>query len=319
MSGEKLLRHRGVGHERGGGRGVLVETPAGRYVHPIVPSDLLVERPASIPDFYREAREYLLEHEAEHGLMLSVAFSTLIAPAESYWSLARARDGHVVAAALRTMPKVMLSREGAPGAMAALAEDARQAKFDSIIGPRQSLESFAAAFGGTWRSTHRHVLYECRSVQTPPVAPGKRFVVSPADRSQIADWIQAFSAEAIGDGATRDAAEALTDRHLRDGSMWLWRVDGAAVACAAAVGHTPHGIRVNAVYTAPEHRRRGYASALVGSLTRELLAGGRDFVFLYADARNPTANAIYQRIGYRQIAEAGELVLESQRPPHAAW
>ena len=274
-----------------------------------MPADLRVEHPASIPDFYTEARDYLLEHEAEHGLMLSVAFATLIAPAESYWSVVRARDGRVVAAALRTMPKMMLSREEgrAPGAMAALAEDARQANFDSIIGPRPSLEAFAAAYGGSWRPTQRHVLYECRAVHQVPIPRGERCVVSPADRSRVADWIQAFSAEAIGDGATRDAAKALTDRHLRDGSMWLWRVDGEPVACAAAVGRTPHGIRVNAVYTPPEHRRRGYASALVGSLTRELLEGGRSFVFLYADARNPTANAIYQRVGYRQIAEAGEL------------
>ena len=279
-----------------------------------MPADLRVEHPASIPDFYTEARDYLLEHEAEHGLMLSVAFATLIAPAESYWSVVRARDGRVVAAALRTMPKMMLSREdgGAPGAMAALAEDARQANFDSIIGPRPSLEAFAAAYGGSWRPTQRHVLYECRAVHQVPIPRGERCVVSPADRSRVADWIQAFSAEAIGDGATRDAAKALTDRHLRDGSMWLWRVDDEPVACAAAVGRTPHGIRVNAVYTPPEHRRCGYASALVGALTRELLEGGRDFVFLYADARNPTANAIYQRIGYRQIGEAGELVLENR-------
>lgn len=274
--------------------------------------DLVVERPASIPDFYSEAGEYLLRHEAEHGLMVSVASATLIPPADSYWSLVRARDGRVVAAALRTMPKMMLSREGAPGAMAALAEDARQATFDSIIGPWPSLESFAAAFGGSWRRTHRHVLYECRAVEVSSAPRGGRFVVTPADRSLMADWIQAFSAEAIGDGATREAAEALVDRHLRDGSMSLWRVDDEPVACAAAVGRTPHGIRVNAVYTPPEHRRRGYASALVGSLTRELLDGGCAFVFLYADAKNPTANAIYQRIGYRQIAEAGELALESR-------
>jgi len=188
-----------------------------------VPADLRVEHPASIPDFYTEARDYLLEHEAEHGLMLSVAFATLIAPAESYWSVVRARDGRVVAAALRTMPKMMLSREEgrAPGAMAALAEDARQANFDSIIGPRPSLEAFAAAYGGSWRPTQRHVLYECRAVHQVPIPRGERCVVSPADRSRVADWIQAFSAEAIGDGATRDAAKALTDRHLRDGSMWL--------------------------------------------------------------------------------------------------
>jgi predicted GNAT family acetyltransferase len=282
------------------------------YLPGIVLSDLRVERPASIPDFYAEVRDYLLEHEAEHGLMLSVASATLVAPAESWWSLARTQDGQVVAAALRTTPKLMLSRERTPGAVAALADDARQATFDSIIGPWPSLESFAAAFGGTWRPTHRHVLYECRAVHASLAPPGERVVVAPPDRSLIADWIQAFSAEAIGDGATRDAAEMLVDRHLRDRSMWVWRVDDEPVACAAAVGRTPHGIRLNAVYTPPERRRRGYASALVGSITRELLETGRDFVFLYADARNPTANAIYRRIGYRQIGEAGELVLESR-------
>jgi predicted GNAT family acetyltransferase len=94
--------------------------------------------------------------------------------------------------------------------------------------------------------------------------------------------------------------------------MWLWCVDEEPVACTAAVGRTPHGIRITSVYTPPSHRRRGYASALVASLTRELLEGGREFVFLYADRANPTANAIYQRIGYRLIAEAGEMVLEAR-------
>jgi predicted GNAT family acetyltransferase len=47
-------------------------------------------------------------------------------------------------------------------------------------------------------------------------------------------------------------------------------------------------------------------------LTNVLLASGRQFVFLYADQRNPTANAMYQRIGYRLIAEAGELALETR-------
>jgi predicted GNAT family acetyltransferase len=270
-------------------------------------SDLTVERPAAIPDFYKEVRGFLLEHEAEHGLMLSVAYAALAAPADAYWALVRTPDKQVVAAALRTIPKMMLSREGVPGAIAALAEDARQASFESIIGPRASLEAFASAFGGSWRATHQHVLYECRSVQQSPPAPGLPRVATIADRDTVADWIQAFSAEAIGDSATREAAESLADRHIRERSMRLWCVDKVPVACTAAVGRTPRGIRLTSVYTPPAHRRHGYASALVASLTRELLGGGREFVFLYADRTNPTANAIYQRIGYRQIAEAGEL------------
>ena len=272
-----------------------------------MPQQFIVDRPATIPDFYSEARDFLLENEAEHGLMVSVADRTLVAPADAYWALARDSAGRVVAAALRTMPKMMLAREAAAGAIAALAEDARRAQFQSIIGPWPSLHSFATAFGGDWREGHHHVVYECRAVRSVRIAAGRSRVVAPDDRARIADWIQAFSAEAIGDGATREAAETLADRHVRDGSMWLWSVDEEPVACAAAVGPTPHGIRINSVYTPPAHRRQGFASALVAALTGDLLARGRAFVFLYADRKNPTANALYQRIGYREIAEAGEL------------
>lgn len=275
-----------------------------------MPLDLHVERPPSLADFYAATEGFLLEHEAEHGLMLSVASAPSVA-ADAYWSLARAPDGKVVAAALRTMPKMMLSREGVPGAMAAIAADARDAGFTSIIGPWLSLESFAAAFGSDWRRGHDHVMYECRAVQLPPSPRGAARAATPADRSLIADWIQAFSDEAIGDGATREAAEALADRHVRNGSMWLWCVDDEPVACTAAVGRTPHGIRITSVYTPAEHRRHGYSAALVGSVTSRLLASGREFVFLYADRANPTANGIYQRLGYRLIAEAGELILDA--------
>ena len=280
---------------------------SGRFVAFPVRQKFIVDRPATIPDFYSEARDFLLENEAEHGLMLSVAAGTLVAPADAYWALARDSAGRVVGAALRTMPKMMLAREGAAGATAALADDARRAQFQSIIGPWPSLHSFATAFGGDWREGHHHVLYECREVRSAPKAAGRSLVVAPDDRARIADWIQAFSAEAIGDGATREAAETLADRHVRDRSMWLWCVGEEPVACAAAVGPTPHGIRITSVYTPPAYRRQGFASALVASLTGALLAGGRSFVFLYADRKNPTANAIYQRIGYREIAEAGEL------------
>lgn len=305
MGDENLQREAAV-------RDALVEIGSGAYLPTIVLSDLHVEHPPSISDFYREAREFLLEHEVEHGLMLSVASAVLVAPADAYWSLVRAPDGNVAAAALRTIPKMVLSREGMSGAIAAIASDARHANFESIIGPRPSLDSFAAAFGGNWRPGHHHVLYECRAVHLPPMPRGYRRVATSADRERIADWIQAFSDEAIGDGATRQAAETLADRHIRDGSMSLWCVDDEPVACTAAVGRTPHGIRLSSVYTPPAQRRHGYAAALVAALTHELLVGGRDFVFLYADRGNPTANGIYQRIGYRLIAESGELRLESR-------
>ena len=73
---------------------------------------------------------------------------------------------------------------------------------------------------------------------------------------------------------------------------------GGPVSMASATGPTPNGIRVNGVYTPPEHRGRGYATACVAALSARLLAEGRRFCFLFTDAANPTSNAIYQRIGY---------------------
>jgi predicted GNAT family acetyltransferase len=60
---------------------------------------------------------------------------------------------------------------------------------------------------------------------------------------------------------------------------------------------------VNAVYTPPEQRGRGFATACVARLSARLLAEGRRQCVLFTDLANPTSNAIYARIGYRGVAD----------------
>ena len=60
------------------------------------------------------------------------------------------------------------------------------------------------------------------------------------------------------------------------------------------------------MYTPPEARGRGYASALVAELTAALLASGRSFCCLFTDLANPTSNRIYERIGYRPVTDVDE-------------
>jgi predicted GNAT family acetyltransferase len=89
----------------------------------------------------------------------------------------------------------------------------------------------------------------------------------------------------------------------------LWDDDGPA-SLAGFGGHTPNGIRIGPVYTPPERRGRGYASALVAELSAELLSQGRRFCFLYTDLADPTANRIYERIGYERVCESAEIAFE---------
>jgi predicted GNAT family acetyltransferase len=68
--------------------------------------------------------------------------------------------------------------------------------------------------------------------------------------------------------------------------------------------------RINLVYTPPDLRRRGYATAAVSALTRRLLDSGRRYCCLYTDLANPTSNSVYRRIGYRPVCDIDEYSFE---------
>jgi GNAT superfamily N-acetyltransferase len=59
----------------------------------------------------------------------------------------------------------------------------------------------------------------------------------------------------------------------------------------------------NAVYTPPELRRQGFATAYVARLSKELLDEGFAFCVLFTDLANPTSNSIYARIGYQAVGD----------------
>jgi uncharacterized protein len=62
-------------------------------------------------------------------------------------------------------------------------------------------------------------------------------------------------------------------------------------------------VRVQAAYTPPERRNRGYAGACVGGLWKRIGNGGYHCI-LYTDLGNPISNYVFRRIGYRAVAEA---------------
>lgn len=139
---------------------------------------------------------------------------------------------------------------------------------------------------------------------TPPrPVSGHLRPASEADRPFLRGWAASFGRE-VGEGSDEARVDEVLDRVLRHGpqGLFLWE-DGQPVSMAAYGGPTPNGIRVNLVYTPPEFRRRGYASACVAALSQRLLDSGRRFCFLYTDLGNPISNHIYQEIGYRPVCD----------------
>jgi predicted GNAT family acetyltransferase len=153
-------------------------------------------------------------------------------------------------------------------------------------------------------------VFELTQVADVPHPDGGTRTVEREDRDLALGWIEAFSVEALRhQPLDRDRLRHTVDARLgrEDAGLWLWEVDGTPVSLAGFSGPTTTGIRVGPVYTPPEHRGRGYATALVADLSRELLGRGYRACFLFTDLLNPTSNAIYERIGYRRVADAYEV------------
>ena len=95
-----------------------------------------------------------------------------------------------------------------------------------------------------------------------------------------------------------------------DGGFLLWEDSGEPVSAAGWGGPTPNGIRIGPVYTPPDLRGHGYATALTAELSARLLDEGRRFCFRVTDLANPTSNAIYERIGYVRVGESAMVAFD---------
>jgi predicted GNAT family acetyltransferase len=268
----------------------------------------------------RLAFEFLSAREAEHNLLFGIVTGVRAGEYATPPYFAVVRDGaRVVAVALRTAPfNLVLSTIDAPAAIAVLVDDALALWPDlpGVLGPTEQARRFAELWAArtgraaTVRTAER--IFRLEKVVPPRPASGAMRLAEPKDRARIAAWFVEFGAEALR--LTQDLArmEAFTDRfiaRLGGRAMYLWD-DAGPVCMTGASAVTPHGSRVGPVYTPPQLRGRGYASALVAAVSQAQFDAGRRFCFLFTDLANPTSNKIYQDIGYEPVCDVDEYRFE---------
>ena len=135
------------------------------------------------------------------------------------------------------------------------------------------------------------------AVNEVPAAPGAPRMATAADAEWLIDRQIAFIAE-VGIPDPPGRLREIMPPRIARGDFRIWH-DGRPVAYAGCNDAAPDFARIAPVYTLPDCRGRGYATALVAVLSRELLARGKRRLFLTTDVSNPTSNAIYARIGFR--------------------
>jgi uncharacterized protein len=277
-----------------------------------------VHRYAEADGFLEHAGEFLAAREAEHNLILGLSSRLRQEPllfGEPPYLAVVEDGGRVVAAALRTPPHLLgLSEIDDEGAIEPLVADVSQvfASLPGVIGPKGRVETFVRAWeAATGAQGHRALaerIFRAESVRPPEGVSGWMRAHEDADHELAIRWMDEFVAEALPESHPEaESSEDFVKRRQNDpdGGLVFWD-DGAPVCIAGFGGPTPNGIRIGPVYTPPDLRGRGYGSALTAALTQQLLDGGRRFCFLFTDLANPTSNSIYQRIGYRPVADVDQ-------------
>jgi len=270
-----------------------------------------VVRYSTAREFLDATEPFLLGAEVENSLILGIA-RELMADSSGLAVtpyLAAVHDAdEVCTAALRTLrTKLAVTRATRNEALPVLAADVQSVapNLFGVLGPEPSAHVFAnelaALRGARATRTLSQRIFELRKV-VPPASPppGVLRQASSDEAKLLMEWVAGFLTE------VRDAGnpEALVGERLRRGQLFVWD-DGAPRTMAAWAGKTLHGVRVNFVYTPPESRGRGFASACVAALSQRLLDEGNEFCCLYTDLSNPISNSIYQKIGYRPVSDAG--------------
>jgi len=243
----------------------------------------------------------------EHNVLATVVRDEVRrgATGGSYWFVRRGIEA--VGAAMQTGPAFPMTLSAmAPAAARALADDVARIRPDLplVIGTADAAASFAGQLASCLRRPVSPVaaqrIYRLGRLVPPANVPGQMRAATARDRERLVEWTVAFRDEA---GVPMGSPEDVVDGKLALGLFRLWEDGGAVVSVVAATEPAAGWVRVQNVYTPPEHRGRGYAAALVAAQAAEVRAVDRADLLLYTDLANPTSNGVYQRIGFEPVAE----------------
>jgi RimJ/RimL family protein N-acetyltransferase len=150
---------------------------------------------------------------------------------------------------------------------------------------------------------------------TPPAKtpPGQMIYADQVHYELLIEWGILFKIDCKlpAHEASREQVEKLVKPRLPERGFVFWEIEKLdsngnkqkeLVSLAGVVVCDDNLVRIGMVFTPKEHRNHGYASILVNLFSKRLVDEGKQVV-LYTDESNPVSNAIYYKIGYRQVAE----------------
>ena len=268
--------------------------------------------------FLARAQDWLMAAEPEHNLILGIC-ERLINRPDGYQGkpyLVTVEDGGSVVAAVAMTPpyKLVLARVLQVEALGLLAEDLIEAHLypPGVLGPKTEAQVFArlwrAMTGIGTVSIEAEAISEVRQVVHPAYSGGHLRPARFDELDVLTRWRISFMVE-VGLQEEIEARRSATQDLLERGGLYVWD-DAGLVSVAATNRSTPHGVCIGFIYTPPPLRKHGYGTSCVAALSQQILDSGREFCCLFTRLADATSNDIYQKVGYRRVADWVDVFFE---------
>lgn len=190
-----------------------------------------------------------------------------------------------------------------------LSSQLKDKKLPGIAGAPDISKSFAEQYSHLLGITHQLSMgmesYHCPVIKKPKNVPGRMNLAQIHFRDIVAQYCAGFSLDGYGYQVTVESQIPAAEWLINSGNLYLWLVNDMVVSMANIAHCSPRHGRINTVYTPPEERKKGYASALVAELCGLIMQKGLTPI-LFTDVKNPDSNKIYQNIGFIECGNIDE-------------
>jgi RimJ/RimL family protein N-acetyltransferase len=265
---------------------------------------LELRRHPDAPAFLERAESWLLEEEIERALPLKVARQAQANPSRfedpTYWATFE-ENGRIVGCAFRTPPHHVFVTRLPAAAIPLLLESLKETYtvMSGISGAEPTASALAAvSFANRWHVGSRQWLWSLTAVDPPAAPSGELRLATPDDMTVVWQW------------GTRDSEMPFADplfaaALLRAQGLYVWD-DGALRCIAAVMRQTRRSAALGVIYTPPDWRNQGYATATVAAWSRQVLERGQR-CFFYTNAAFPATTAICRNLGHELVHESVDI------------
>jgi uncharacterized protein len=180
----------------------------------------------------------------------------------------------------------------------------------SVSGIAAEAQTFAAAWemlsGQSSDLKLQLRFYQLDAAQRVLRVKGHLRLAENSDRALLTQWFEAFSHEVIVDRS--ESVEQRVAAQLSQKALYIWQHH--VPVSLVSTDLTASGNGIGSVYTPPEHRSNGYATASVAAVSQILLDRACKSCHLSTNLKKSTSNHIYQTAGYQPVYDQHRYTFE---------